>query len=150
MILGVVIAAGWIAGCSGSGGSQVGTVVELPTGDRFSVELPTKWTVEKSDDAGYLFGHGEGAIFVWDEDCESARECQVSWARLHPGETSQETIGGVTYYEHSYYVEWGGNQEHWYVDWNGHVYDITLSLVGKASEDPTKVRAIVRSFTWLS
>ena len=154
LVAGVVVVVGFLGACGSSSGSsgqdgtpapkaaKGATVVELPTGDRFSVVLPANWKAE--DDAAYLYINGEGAVSVDEADCPSAQACQDQAAELG-GETAQETVGDVTYYEHS----GGVVGEHWYVEWNGHVYDITLSLVGPSVQDPSKVQAVVRSFEWL-
>ena len=133
-------------GSSGQKAAKGATVVEMTTGDRFSVVLPENWRVEESDtDAAYLFGSGEAGVFFDEADCASAQECQENGSAVFSGEVSQETVGGVTYYEHIGAVD----GEHWYVDWNGRVYDITLSLIGPSVQDPSAVRSVVRSIEWL-
>jgi len=149
VVVGVGVVAGCVGGC-GSSGQGGATVVTLPTGDRFNVVLPGKWTVDRSNgDGAFLFGGGAGSVFIDETDCESAQACQAKWVKAVGGETLEETVGGVTYYEHRHYMNGGGDQEHWYVDWNGHVYDVNLSLVGRAAQDPEPVRSVVRSIEWL-
>jgi hypothetical protein len=105
------------------------TVVQLATGEKLRVSdtnwiLNNRWGIDfrspaASGEIGFIMIYG--ATNAQSEDCFAAASCAEAFADGTEGKVTEEAVGDLTYYR----VDGATNPPVWYVDREGHVYQLS-------------------------